>query len=102
MENNLVNALSHITGGGIVGNTKRILPEGTELNIDWNAWEIPAIFKLIHEAGNVPEEEMRAAFNLGIGMIICADEKNVDAIMNACKDDNPVVMGRIVPMFSSI
>lgn len=102
LENNLVNALSHITGGGIVGNTKRILPEGTALDIDWNSWEIPAIFKIIQEAGNIPEEEMRAAFNLGIGMIICADEKNVQAIMNACIDDNPVVMGRIVPQLNSI
>jgi phosphoribosylformylglycinamidine cyclo-ligase len=96
LQKNLVNALSHITGGGIIGNTKRILPEGTALEIDWNSWNIPPLFSIIQQAGNIPQEEMRAAFNLGIGMIICADEKNVEAIMNECIAENPVILGRII------
>jgi phosphoribosylformylglycinamidine cyclo-ligase len=64
-----VNGFSHITGGGIEGNTKRILPEGLNLAIDWEGWERPAIFNLIQKTGNVPEDDMRAAFNLGIGLI---------------------------------
>ncbi|MDP6134231.1 MAG: phosphoribosylformylglycinamidine cyclo-ligase, partial [Candidatus Marinimicrobia bacterium] len=63
-ENWLV-GISHITGGGIVDNTKRILGEGQDLEIDWNCWERPPIFKLIQELGNVPEDDMRHSMNLG-------------------------------------
>ncbi|MEP1152739.1 MAG: phosphoribosylformylglycinamidine cyclo-ligase [Balneola sp.] len=71
-----VNGFSHITGGGMVGNTKRILPEGLALNIDWDGWERPAVYKMIQEIGNVPEEDMQATFNLGIGLVcvVSADE----------------------------
>ncbi|MEQ8578790.1 MAG: phosphoribosylformylglycinamidine cyclo-ligase [Balneola sp.] len=64
-----VNGFSHITGGGMVGNTKRILPEGLALDINWEGWERPAVYKLIQEIGNVPEEDMQATFNLGIGLV---------------------------------
>lgn len=66
---NGVNGFSHITGGGIEGNTKRILPKGCSLSIDWNSWERPHVFRTIKDLGNVPEEDMRATFNLGIGLI---------------------------------
>lgn len=71
-----VNGFSHITGGGMVGNTKRILPEGLALNIDWDGWERPAVYKMIQEIGNVPEDDMQATFNLGIGLVcvVSADE----------------------------
>jgi phosphoribosylformylglycinamidine cyclo-ligase len=62
--------ISHVTGGGIIDNTRRILGEGQDLDIDWNSWERPAIFNLIQELGNVPEDDMRHSMNLGIGMIL--------------------------------
>ena len=62
--------ISHVTGGGIVDNTRRILGEGQDLAINWNCWERPPIFKLIQELGNVPEDDMRHSMNLGIGMIL--------------------------------
>ncbi len=65
-----VKGLSHITGGGIIGNTKRIIPEGLSINVHWGNWEMPAIFKLIMNTGNVPVEEMRNVFNLGIGLVV--------------------------------
>lgn len=65
-----IRGLSHITGGGIVGNTARILPRGRSLCIRWDAWERPPIFGLIQRTGGVPEEDMRRAFNLGIGLVI--------------------------------
>ncbi|AFH48844.1 Phosphoribosylaminoimidazole synthetase [Ignavibacterium album JCM 16511] len=65
-----VKGLSHITGGGIIGNTKRIIPEGLSVNVHWGNWEMPAIFKLIMNAGNVSVEEMRNVFNLGIGLVV--------------------------------
>lgn len=64
-----VHAFSHITGGGIMGNTKRVVPKGLTIEVNWNAWERPAIFKLIQRLGNVPEEDAREALNLGIGLI---------------------------------
>lgn len=81
-----VNGFSHITGGGIVGNTKRILPEGLKLDIDWESWKWPAIFNLIQKTGNVPEEDMHATFNLGIGLVIVASESAVPAIEKKCSE----------------
>ncbi|MDX1641114.1 MAG: phosphoribosylformylglycinamidine cyclo-ligase [Balneolaceae bacterium] len=78
-----VNGFSHITGGGIEGNTKRILPDEVTLVIKWNSWERPAIFNLIQKTGNVPEEDMRATFNLGIGMIAVVSEEAVEEVEKA-------------------
>ncbi len=72
------------------------MPEGLALDIDWNAWEIPQIFKLIQKAGEIDDEEMRKAFNLGIGMIIVCDEAKSGEIMELLKEENPVVVGKIV------
>lgn len=71
-----VNGFSHITGGGIVGNTMRIIPKGLKLNIHWGNWDVPAIFKLIQSAGNISSEEMRKVFNLGIGLIAVISPKD--------------------------
>jgi phosphoribosylformylglycinamidine cyclo-ligase len=62
-----VKALAHVTGGGILGNLSRALPEGVHARIDWDAWERPPVFRWIAEHG-VEEEEARRVFNLGIGM----------------------------------
>ncbi len=75
-----VNGFSHITGGGMVGNTKRILPEGLALDINWNGWERPAIYNMIQEIGNVPEEDMQATFNLGIGLVAVVSSDKVEAL----------------------
>jgi phosphoribosylformylglycinamidine cyclo-ligase len=86
-----VNGFSHITGGGIVGNTKRILPEGCSLDIDWKSWDRPAIFELIQELGNVPEDDMRATFNLGIGLIAVVDPESADEVRDwAEKNDESI------------
>jgi len=95
IEAQVLTGISHITGGGIVGNTSRILPGGLNLEIDWNSWEQLPIFKLIQDEGNISDEEMRKAFNLGIGMILITREENVDKIMDACKSDEPLVIGKI-------
>jgi phosphoribosylformylglycinamidine cyclo-ligase len=83
---NGVNGFSHITGGGIVGNTKRILPEGLKLDINWKAWERPSVFKMIQEIGNVPEEDMQATFNLGIGLIAVVSEDEVETVTNKAQE----------------
>ena len=76
-----VYGFSHITGGGIVGNTKRILPKGLGLDIDWQSWDRPIIYSLIQKLGNVPEEDMRATFNLGIGLIAVVDKSMVERVL---------------------
>ena len=75
-----VNGFSHITGGGMVGNTKRILPEGLALDINWDGWERPAVYKIIQEIGNVPEEDMQATFNMGIGLVTVVSSDAVEAV----------------------
>ena len=77
-----VKGISHITGGGIVGNTNRILPKDLKIKIDWNCWEVPAIFKLIQESGEISDEEMREVFNMGIGLVFVVSKENVDTILN--------------------
>jgi phosphoribosylformylglycinamidine cyclo-ligase len=62
-----VRALAHVTGGGILGNLSRVLPEGLEARIRWDSWERPPVFAWLAERG-VDEQELRRVFNLGIGM----------------------------------
>jgi len=81
-----VKAFSHITGGGIMGNTMRVVPKGLELDIDWNAWELPEIFKLIQSTGKISDEEMRKAFNLGIGLIAIIDNNDVEEVESIAKE----------------
>jgi len=81
-----IKGLSHITGGGIVGNTIRILPEGLTLNISWNSWEVPAIFKLIQKTGKISDEEMRKVFNLGIGLIAIVNKDDQNEVKKIAKE----------------
>lgn len=60
-------ALAHVTGGGILGNLSRVLPNGVEARIDWESWERPAVFGWLTERG-VQEAELRRVFNVGVGM----------------------------------
>lgn len=92
-----VHGFSHITGGGIIGNTKRIVPDGLKIAVDWDSWDRPAIFKLIQEVGNVPEKDMRATFNLGIGMIAVVDTDQADDIIKRAKEagEQPIKIGLI-------
>lgn len=93
-----VNGFSHITGGGIVGNTKRILPEGLKLEIDWKSWKRPPVYDLIQKTGNVPEEDMQATFNLGIGLIAAVSEDELDSISKKAGELGEEVfeVGRVV------
>jgi phosphoribosylformylglycinamidine cyclo-ligase len=93
-----IHALSHITGGGIVGNTSRVLQKDLALDIDWNAWQRPAIFSLIQETGGVPEDNLRRTFNLGIGLILIVARDKADAVASALESQSERVirMGTVV------
>jgi phosphoribosylformylglycinamidine cyclo-ligase len=58
-------AFAHVTGGGILGNLRRVVPDGRSIELDWGAWEQPLVFRWL--ARHVAEEELRRVFNLGIG-----------------------------------
>jgi phosphoribosylformylglycinamidine cyclo-ligase len=90
-------AFSHITGGGIMGNTMRVVPEGLKLNIDWNSWELPKIFKLIKSTGNISDKEMRKAFNIGIGLIAIVASEDVEKVKSIAQtmDEQCFVIGKV-------
>jgi phosphoribosylformylglycinamidine cyclo-ligase len=75
-----VKALAHVTGGGILGNLSRVLPDGMRARIDWDAWTRPPVFEWLADRG-VPEEEARRVFNLGIGLCAVVPEAPADAIV---------------------
>ncbi len=75
-----VKALAHVTGGGILGNLSRVLPDGVHARIDWESWERPAVFEWIAERG-VSEDEARRVFNLGIGMCAVVPEPPAGALV---------------------
>jgi phosphoribosylformylglycinamidine cyclo-ligase len=93
-----LHGLAHITGGGIEGNTLRIVRRGLRVRIDWDAWQRPIIFSLIQTKGNVPEEEMRRTFNLGIGLVMVVAKRDADAIVRGLirLGEHPCVMGEVV------
>ncbi|MBK6767232.1 MAG: phosphoribosylformylglycinamidine cyclo-ligase [bacterium] len=77
LTNSTLHAMSHITGGGLVENTERVLREGMHLDVDWGAWELPELFKMIQQWGSVPDDEMRRVFNCGIGLVLIVAENSV-------------------------
>lgn len=93
-----VKACSHITGGGFYENIPRMLPEGKRAVVEKDSYEIPAIFKLMAEKGNVSQQMMYNTYNMGLGMIVAVDPKDVDKAMEAMKSagDVPYVVGKIV------
>jgi len=71
-----IRGMAHITGGGIVGNIPRSLPDGMAVRLDSTQWTVPPIFRLLQRKGNIETKEMYQTFNMGIGMVlICAPEK---------------------------
>jgi phosphoribosylformylglycinamidine cyclo-ligase len=64
-----VHSISHITGGGIIGNTKRVVPKDMKINIDRNMWKPNPVFGLIQKTGGISDSEMQKVFNMGIGLV---------------------------------
>ena len=91
-------ALSHITGGGIVENTERVINSDQSINIDWDSWSIPEIFKLIMSNGDVPFDDMARTFNLGIGMILIVDKNNISDIDKYLKSiqEPYTIIGKVI------
>ncbi|MCJ7547471.1 MAG: phosphoribosylformylglycinamidine cyclo-ligase [Deltaproteobacteria bacterium] len=92
-----IKGMAHITGGGMPGNTIRILPAGSKAVIKKARWEIPPIFKLI-EKGSVPEEEMWRTFNNGIGMALVVAAAEAEGIVHEARHlgEDAFVIGEVV------
>jgi phosphoribosylformylglycinamidine cyclo-ligase len=81
-----VRALAHVTGGGILGNLPRVLPDGVSVQLEWDSWDRPPVYAWLTEQG-ISEEEQRRVFNVGIGMCAVVPERDADV---------GLVIGRLV------
>tara|TARA_Y100000996_G_scaffold114969_1_gene85266 strand:- start:274 stop:801 length:528 start_codon:yes stop_codon:yes gene_type:complete len=86
-EGDWIYGMAHITGGGLVENLPRCLPEGLRIDIDWNSWTVPEIFKEIQRQGNVDEEEMRRVFNLGVGYCVVVPANRAELTMDIIREE---------------
>jgi phosphoribosylformylglycinamidine cyclo-ligase len=76
-----VNALSHITGGGLLENIPRVLPKSSKAVINTTSWELPPVFQWLQRAGNVDAREMYRTFNCGVGMVIAVPAAETDSAL---------------------
>lgn len=81
-----VHGFSHVTGGGLAANLARVLPQGLVATVDRATWELPAIFKLVSELGNVPLADLERTLNLGVGMVAIVSPEAADAAVNRLND----------------
>ncbi len=94
-----IHALSHITGGGLLENLPRVLPDYVNAIIEAGSWQRPAIFDWLQQHGNVSDEEMYRTFNNGIGMVVCVAEADVEQTLSLLTHagESAMVIGRIEP-----
>ena len=75
-----ISALAHITGGGLLENIPRVLPDGSHAVVEADSWEQPALMGFLQSQGRIPTAEMARTFNCGVGMVLVVEESNVDAL----------------------
>lgn len=92
-----IKACSHITGGGFYENVPRMLPEGKQVVIQKDSYEVPAIFRMMAREGQVEEKVMYNTYNMGIGMILAVDPADADKTMEAIKaaGETPYIIGEV-------
>ena len=81
-----IKGIAHITGGGLVENLPRILPDGCGMEIKKGAWPVLPVFDVMQAIGDVDEDEMYRAFNMGIGMVFIVDSSKVERVKDALKE----------------
>lgn len=93
-----VHGVAHITGGGFYENMPRCLKNGLGIEIKKGTWEMPCIFPFLQKLGNIEENEMYNVFNMGIGMILVVDEKDVDKTLEilATHHEKAQIIGKVV------
>ena len=95
---NVIKGMAHITGGGLIENVPRILPDGCAVRLERARWEAPKIFSIIQDIGNVGNEEMFHVFNMGIGMALIVSRTDVETVLNNLKKlkETGVIIGEVV------
>ena len=89
-----IKGMAHITGGGLIDNVPRVLPQGMAAKFHSQAWTVPPIFQLIQQRGNVAHGEMFHVFNMGIGMVVICSPGNVKQLTQALPEAK--VIGEVV------
>jgi phosphoribosylaminoimidazole synthetase len=90
-----VKALAHLTGGGFIENIPRVLPENLSAVINVNSWQVPPLWKLIQEQGNISTEEMYRVFNMGIGMVAIVDKSIVSDLQSSIPEPT-FIIGKLI------
>lgn len=86
-----VHAAAHITGGGLLANLARVIPDGHEARIDFDSWQTPRAFRLVAEWGDLPPVELRGVLNMGIGFCLITAPDDADAVIELCGHDALVI-----------
>ena len=81
----MLHGAAHITGGGLLDNLPRVLPEGCRASIDKGSWKVPTIFNIIQNAADIPDDEMFQVFNMGIGMTLVVPAKRAEEALKLTK-----------------
>ncbi len=90
----LIKGLAHITGGGLVGNLPRVLPQDLAARFNTKSWPVPPIFQLIQQRGNIDQDEMYRVFNMGIGMVVISSPQNISQLTKKLPEAR--VIGEVV------
>ena len=90
----IIKGMAHITGGGLIGNVPRVLPQGVAAEFHSQVWTVPPIFQLIQQRGKVDRNEMYRVFNMGIGMVVICSPDDVDQLTGQLPEAK--VIGKVV------
>jgi phosphoribosylformylglycinamidine cyclo-ligase len=90
----VIKGMAHITGGGLIDNVPRVLPQGMAVQLRHRAWTVTPIFQLIQKQGNVAQNEMFHVFNMGIGMVLICSPENADQLTGQLPESK--VIGEVV------
>ena len=93
-----VKGMAHITGGGIVENLPRTLPDGRSFSLDRESWVVPPLFQWLQRAGGIDDAEMLRAFNMGVGLILVCESERTDEVMALLRasGESPWRLGEVV------
>jgi phosphoribosylformylglycinamidine cyclo-ligase len=86
-----VKGMAHITGGGLVENIPRILPEGLAAVLKRSDWDMPELFSWLQQQGKITDHEMYRVFNCGIGMVLIISNEHVEAVMKTLRNAGEIV-----------
>ena len=93
-----IKGMAHITGGGLIENPPRVLPDGTHIELAYGSWKIPPVFELLAAHGRVDTPEMLRTFNMGIGLVLIVDRNEADKLMTwlESKEERAGIIGTVI------